>query len=222
MKLDAVIRWFMPKEERFHELFARNTANLLAGARLFTSVASSTSLEARRVKVVELKGLEHVGDGITHLIFDALNSTFITPMDREDIRSLANDLDDVLDYFESVATSLVLFELDESPEALRQFAAILESMSEEIERATALIWDLGNTKKIQESLIRVSELENRADHLYQTVIADLFKGKPDFGPKSGDPLEVMKWKEVYDGLENACDACKDTTHVLGNILVKGV
>ncbi len=222
MKLDAVIRWFMPKEERFHELFDRNTANLLAGARVFAAVAASTSLEMRRVKVVELKGLEHVGDQITNQIFDALNSTFITPMDREDIRSLANDLDDVLDYFESVATSLVLFELDDSPEALRQFAAILESMSEEIEGATSLIWNLGNAKAIQESLIRVSELENRADQLYQTVIAEIFKGKGGFGPKGGDPLEILKWKEVYDGLENACDACKDTTHVLGNILVKGV
>ena len=214
-----LLKWFMPREERFHELFARDTATLVAAAKVFKAVAESTDLETRRVKGVELKGLEHEGDLVTTQIFDALNSTFITPMDREDIRSLANDIDDVLDYFEMVSTTLILFELDGSPEALRQFAGILESMTVEVERATSLIWDLGNQSAIQQSLIRVSELENQADELYQTVIADLFKRREG---ATKDPLEVMKWKEIYDGLENACDACKDTAHVLGNILVKGV
>jgi predicted phosphate transport protein (TIGR00153 family) len=217
-----VFKWFMPKEERFQELFAKNTANMVAAAKVFSAIAASTSLETRRVKRVELQGLEHAGDKITHRIFDALNSTFITPMDREDIRSLATDLDDVVDYIESVATMLILFELEASPEALRQFASILESMCSEVDHAISLIWDLANAKRIQESLIKVSELENQADQLYQTVIADLFKGKGNLGPKSGDALEVMKWKEIYDSLENGCDACKETTHVLGNILVKGV
>lgn len=212
----------MPKEERFQELFAKNTANMVAAAKVFSAIAASDELETRRIKRVEIQGLEHEGDLLTHRIFDALNSTFITPMDREDIRSLANDLDDVVDCFEAVATMLGLFELDQSPEALRQFAVILESMSTEIDRATSLIWDMGNAKKIQESLIRVSDLENQADQLYQTVIADLYKGRPGLGPKNGEPLEIMKWKEIYDHLENGCDACKDTTHVLGNILVKGV
>jgi uncharacterized protein len=212
----------MPKEERFQELFAKNTANLVAAAKVFSAIAASTSLESRRIKRVEIQGLEHEGDLLTHRIFDALNSTFITPLDREDIRSLANDLDDVVDYFEAAATMLMLFEIDHSPEALRQFASILEAMSVEIDHATSLIWDMGNAKRIQESLMKVSELENQADQLYQTVISDLFKGREGLGPKGADPLEVMKWKEIYDTLENGCDAGKDTTHVLGNILVKGV
>lgn len=216
-----MFKWFMPKEERFQELFAENTANLVATAKVFSAIAAATSFETRRVKRVEIQALEHGGDKITHRIFDALNSTFITPMDREDIRELATGLDDVLDYVESVATMLILFELEASPEALRQFAAILEAMSEEIDHAISLIWDLANAKRIQESLIKVSALENQADQLYQTVIADLFKGREGLGPKPGDPLEIMQWKEVYDSLENGCDACKETTHVLGNILVKG-
>ncbi|HEV7516016.1 MAG TPA: DUF47 family protein, partial [Thermoanaerobaculia bacterium] len=155
MGADAVIRWLMPKEERFHELLAKDTANLVRGARLFVDIAGS-GLEQRRVKHVQLKALEHDGDGITRQIFDALNSTFITPFDREDIRELATDLDDILDYLEAVAHNLVLFELEESPEALRRFADILVEMAQEIDRMTALIWDMANERKIQEAIVRIS------------------------------------------------------------------
>jgi uncharacterized protein Yka (UPF0111/DUF47 family) len=84
---------------------------------------------------------------------------------------------------------------------------------EEIDRITGLLWNLAKTPEIQEKMVRVSELENRADSLYSTVIADLFKGKMP-------PLDILKWKEVYDGLEDACDACKDYTHVIGNVVTK--
>ena len=214
MGFDAVIKWLMPKEERFHELLAKDTANLVRGARIFVDIASSVSLEQRRVKHVELKAVEHDGDGITRQVFDALNSTFITPFDREDIRELATDLDDILDYLEAVAHNLVLFELEESPEALRRFADILVEMVQVIDRMTGFIWDLANERKIQEAIVRISELENQADRLYGTVIADLFKGN------GKNPLEILKWKEVYEGLEDACDECKDYTHAVGNVLVK--
>lgn len=215
-KFDAFIKWFMPKEERFHELFRRDTANLRAAATVFGAIARSTSLEDRRVKMVELEALEHEGDSITRQVFEALNSTFITPLDREDIRSLGTNLDDILDYLEAVARMLVLFEISESPEALRQFATILETMNEEIDRVTELVWDLGNQKAIGNSMVRISELENQADGLYTTVMADLFKR----GRAGAHPIETMEWKEIYDGLENACDACKEYTHVLGNIVIK--
>jgi uncharacterized protein len=214
MRLDAVIKWLMPKEERFHELLARDTANLVRGARLFLDIAGSASVAERRIKHVELKAVEHDGDGITRQIFDALNSTFITPFDREDIRALATDLDDILDYLEGVAHNLVLFELEESPEALRQFADILVAMTQEIDVMTALVWDLANERRIHESIVRISDLENHADRLYGTVIADLFKDQ------GRQPLDILKWKEVYEGLEDACDECKDYTHAVGNVLVK--
>jgi hypothetical protein len=213
MKLDSIIKWFMPKEERFHELLGKDTANLVRAARLFAEVASGTSLEERRVKAVELKAIEHEGDRLTRQVFEALNISFITPFDREDIRSLASDLDDIVDDLEGVAQYIVLFELKESPEALRQFATILVGMAEEIERATGLIWNMKNEEQIQAAIVRISELENQGDALYSTVIADLFK-------EGRRPAEILKWKEVYDGLESACDECKDYTHVLGNVVVK--
>jgi uncharacterized protein len=213
-KVDALIRWFMPKEERFHELFARDTANIVKAARSFAEFTDLADLETRRVKLVELRDIEHEGDRLTRQIFDALNSSFITPFDREDIRSLATDLDDALDYIEGVAQHLVNFELGESPDGLRQFARLLVEMAVEIDRITELIWNLSNERQIQEAIVRVSDQENDADVLYNTVIADLFR-------KNGrDPLEIMKWKEIYDGLENACDQFKNYTHIVGNVIVK--
>jgi predicted phosphate transport protein (TIGR00153 family) len=213
MRGDSIVKWFMPKEEQFHELLARDTQNLVKAAGLFVEVAASTNLDDRRAKKDLLKAIEHDGDMITREIFDALNATFITPLDREDISMIAANLDDILDYMESVAHNLVLFELHESPEPLRQFARILGTLVEQIDTVTKQIWDLSNDKEINASIVRISELENEADTLYSTVIADLFKsGK--------NPIEVMKWKEVYDGLENACDECRDYTHAIGNIVVK--
>src|SRR5512136_664948 len=143
MNVDRIIKWFMPKEERFHELLERATKNLLLSSQVFSEIAHATTLEDRRVKGVQLKALERDGDQITREIFEALNTTFITPFDREDIRSLASDLDDILDHLESVAKYLVLFELDEAPEPLRSFAEILASMCAEIDKLRVLIWDMG-------------------------------------------------------------------------------
>jgi uncharacterized protein len=213
-KVDALIRWFMPKEERFHELFAKDTANLLQAARLFSEFAHTADLEARRKKMPALKELEHQGDSITRQIFDALNSSFITPFDREDIRSIATDLDDILDYLEGVAQQLVNFDLGESTEGLRRFAEILVEMATEIDRVTELLWNLDNQRQIQERNVRLSDLENQADVLYNTLIADLFRAN------GRDPLQILKWKEIYDGLENACDQCKDYSHIIGNVIVK--
>ena len=213
-KVDSLIRMLLPKEERFHELLGKDTENLVRGVKLFSEIARSSDLEDRRVKTVELKAIEHEGDSITRQVFEALNSSFITPFDRDDIRSLTMDLDDILDYLEAVAQYLVILEISESTPALQQFAAILVAMIEEIHKATGLIWDMGNERGIHDSIVHISELENQADSLFNTVIADLFK-------KDGrSPIEIMKWKEVYDQLEDACDACKDYTHILGNVVIK--
>jgi predicted phosphate transport protein (TIGR00153 family) len=214
MKAAAILKWLRPKEGRFQELLDLDTANLVKGAGLFAEIAASRSLADRRVKWVELKKIEHEGDGLTRQIFDALNSTFITPLDREDIRSIGTDLDDILDYLEAVAHDLVLFELEESPEALRQFADILVKTVAEIALITSLVWDLGNETRIREGMVRISDFENQADQLYAAVIADLFRDS------RRNAIEVLKWKEVYEGLEDACDQCKDYTHIVGNVVVK--
>lgn len=214
MKFDAFIKRLMPRERRFQELLALDTANLVRGAQLFAELAEVARLDERRVKVVALKTVEHEGDQITRRIFDELNSSFITPLDREDIRSLSKDLDDILDSIEMVGQYLVLFELSDAPAALGQFATILVEMAVEIDRITGMLWDLAQAERIRQSIVHISDLENQGDRLYYAALAELFKGNGQH------PLEILKWKEVYDGLENACDQCKNYTHVVGNIVLK--
>ena len=214
MRVDSIIRWLMPKEDLFRGLLTQDAQNLLQGARLFEQIAASSSLEDRRAKGVELKAIEHEGDRVTRRIFEALHSTFITPLDREDIRSLAMDLDDALDNLDRASRHLTLFELSESHPALCQFGEILTAMAEQIDRAIGLVWDIRKVDQIQASLVRISELENQGDDVYNSVIAELFKGD------GLSPVEILKWKVVYDGLEDACDQCKDLAHILGNIVIK--
>jgi predicted phosphate transport protein (TIGR00153 family) len=215
MKLDSLIKFFLPREERFRELLEKDTQNLVKAAELFLEIARATRLEDRRVKLVELKALEHEGDDITRQVFEALNSSFITPLDREDIRSVTVDLDDILDYLEGIARYLVIFEIDEAPEPLTRFAEILLEMIREIDTVTRLIWDLGNERRVRESTVRISELENQGDDLYITVMSDLLREG-----SGNDPISVMKWKEIYENLEDACDSCKDFTHIVGNVVIK--
>ncbi len=215
MRLDSIIKKFLPREERFQELLLKDTQNLTRAAELFLVIARSTRLEDRRIKLVELKALEHEGDNITRQVFEALNRSFITPLDREDIRSIAVDLDDILDYLEGIAHYLVIFQIDEAPEPLTRFAEILLEMVGEIDSVTRLIWNLGNEPAIRDKMVRISELENQGDDLFLTVIADLFRA--DSGRS---PIETMKWKEIYQNLEDACDSCKDFTHIIGNVVIK--
>lgn len=215
MRLDTLIHWFLPRQERFQELLGRDTQNLVLSARLFLAIAQSTSLADRRIKLVELKTLEYEGDQITRQIFEALNSTFITPFDREDLRSLAIDIDDILDYLEGIAQFLVLFELEEAPEALTRFSEILLELVLQVDHLTRMIWDMKNEREIASGIVRVSELENQADALYLSVLAALFRKGSGY-----EAVEIAKWKEIYQGLEDACDCCKDFTHVLGNIVIK--
>jgi hypothetical protein len=215
MGLASILRFLMPHEERFHELLDQDTRNLVRAAELFLAVTQTRDLDQRRIKLVELKSVEHEGDQITRRIFEALNSTFITPFDREDIRMIAVDIDDVLDYLEGIAQFLVLFEIDEIPEPLRRFSEILLELCREIDEMTRLVWDMKNTPRIQEKMVRVSELENQADALYLTVLGALFRAE-----NGKSALEVMKWKEIYDHLEHTLDQAEDVANVLESITIK--
>ena len=121
----------------------------------------------------------------------------------------------ILDYLEGIARYLVIFQIDEAPEPLTRFAEILLEMVGQIDSVTRLIWDLGNEAQVRDKLVRISELENQGDDLFLTVIADLFRA--DSGRNA---MDTMKWKEIYQNLEDACDSCKDFTHIIGNVVIK--
>jgi len=215
MKLQQMFQWLVPRDERFRALFREDAENLRVVGRLLFEVLRETDVNRLREKALELKNQEHRGDEITRQVFDTLNHSFLTPIDREDIRELASGIDDVLDDMEMVSSLMVQFKLRGGSEEILQMSQILASCSEEIEKLVALFWDPDKAKEVERGMVRVSELENQADALFNLMITKLFESaKPE------SAIEVMKWKEVYQALEDSVDRAKSVAHTIGNIVSK--
>ena len=215
MKLQEMFQWLVPRDERFRALFREDAENLRVVGRLLFEVLRETDVNRLREKALELKNQEHRGDEITRQVFDTLNHSFLTPIDREDIRELASGIDDVLDDMEMVSSLMVQFKLRGGSEEILQMSQILASCSEEIQKLVALFWDPDKAKEVERGMVRVSELENQADALFNLMITKLFESaKPE------SAIEVMKWKEVYQALEDSVDRAKSVAHTIGNIVSK--
>jgi predicted phosphate transport protein (TIGR00153 family) len=199
---------FIPREEKFFDLFLDDAQNVLAGARMLEEMFRSYDQRERIAS--QLRDLERRGDGISHDIGQRLERTFVTPFDREDIHQLISRLDDVLDFIEEIADTCILYRItDPSPPAQAQ-AETLVKANEEIVRA---LEKLRTFKGVSPHWIEIHRLENEGDRIARQAMADLFTN-------GTDPVEVIKWKDVYALLEDAIDACEDVANVIERIVVK--
>ena len=213
MNLDKVLRWFMPKEERFHELLDRDTRHLLKSAQLFLEIARSGDFADRQAKTKELSALEHEGDLITRDVFNALNSTFITPLDREDIHGLASGLDDVLDCIEGVASRMWTFKLAKPTPEVKKLVDVIVKAVEQIFEAVDHLEKLGHVHAFCK---QINILEYEADVICREAIADLF----DKAETAAELKDLIKLKEIYTRLEVAADRCEDVANVIEEIILK--
>jgi uncharacterized protein Yka (UPF0111/DUF47 family) len=203
--------WFIPKEEDFFELFERAARNAHEGAVLFVQLLEDFDRLEERVKLI--KDIEHAGDKITHDTIDRLNRTFVTPMDREDIHELVCRIDDIIDLIDTcVNRRLVYRSRSITPEAL-ELARCLRHATLVIVETVPLLRDMKNSRRIAEKCIAINTQENEADRLMQAALTALFKDP-------GDPLEVIKWKDLYEKIEAATDRCEDVANVLDTIVLK--
>ena len=200
-----------PREETFLPQFARGAEVILEAARVLDALAASPILDDERA--VRIKQLEHQGDQIAHETFDLLNRTWITPIDREDIHVLVRNLDDVLDYIDAAAARIVLYRIASTTPELKKITSIIVQSAEAIQKAMALLSDLKHSKQILEACVEINRLENEADTVAQLAIGRLFA-------EAKDPIEVMKWKEIYDFVEGATDRCEDVANTLEAIVIK--
>lgn len=204
----------IPREERFFDLFERNADNLVEGAK--TLVQALEQPQARQVHAARLVEVEHWADEVTHQIMAALNRTFVTPIDREDIAGLAHALDDVVDHMEAALTRMQLFKLDgPSPLAL-ELAQLVLQQTEAIHRAVPLLRQKDAMKRIHECLVEINSLENHADRVLEQVLSTLYTDVADLGTL----IDRMKWREVYELLETATDRAEDVANVLEGIVLK--
>jgi predicted phosphate transport protein (TIGR00153 family) len=198
----------IPRDERFFEMFTDDVANVLTAARTLETFFGS--YDQRERIGAQLRELEHKGDQISHEIGHKLEATFVTPFDREDIHALISRLDDVIDLIEEVADTCILYRISQPTRAAQKQAEIITRQCIQIREAIA---HLPGFRNLEQYWIEVHRLENEGDQLARKAIADLFAG-------GGHPLDVMKWKDVYDLLENAIDACEDVANVIERIVVK--
>jgi uncharacterized protein len=198
----------IPREERFFDMFVEDSANVLGAARLLEEMLRTYDDLPRRT--AELRDAEHRGDEISHDIGHRLEGTFVTPFDREDIHSLISGLDDVLDYVEEVGDTFVLYRI-ETPSAIAvQQASIIVKQCELLHEA---LLHLRGFKNLDRYWIEVHRLENEGDQVVRGAIAGLFDGETD-------PIEVIKWKKIYNLLEATVDACEDVANIIERIVVK--
>jgi len=198
----------VPRETKFFDMFAEMSANLEEGARVLADVLSTG--EAVAVKVQRIKELEHRGDDMTHALITKLNQTFITPFDREDIHKLASSLDDVLDLINAAGDRLILYKISNVPHAAEELADIIVKQCVQLTQA---VKKLEKHDNVLDYCVEINRLENEADHVVRTAIANLFETEKD-------PIALIKIKELYEVLERATDMAEDAANVLESVVVK--
>lgn len=199
---------FVPREKIFFEQFSRAAANLVDGARLLNEMLIDyKDPMASHEAIVEA---EHRGDFITHEIIRTLNTTFVTPMDREDIHALASGVDDVMDFIEAAADIFVLHGIPEPTDTARSQTDVLLRATQGVQQA---IDNLKRFKNLEQYWVLVNEIENEGDKLYRRAIAELFGG-------DHKAMDVLKWKEIYDQIEDAIDGCEKVANILEAIVLK--
>jgi len=199
----------IPREVRFFDLFDRQSEHIIKAAAVLHEMVHHFA--DARAKAHAIKEIEHEGDQITHEIVRKLNTTFITPLDREDIHALATRLDDVLDFIEAVAERLVVYRIKEPTSASRAMAEVIVKMTHSMDRAIKCLRTMD--PGFHEHAVEVNRLENTADDLLRDSLAALFE-------EQGDPIEVIKWKEIYETMETVTDRCEDVANVIESIILK--
>jgi uncharacterized protein len=199
----------IPQKREFFELYNRAAANILAIAERLVELLDSFPRGADDL-VREVKELEHEGDRLTHELIDLLNRTFVTPFDRDDMYRLAGALDDICDHVDEAAGRVVSYGVTEIREQARGQAQVIRRAAGKLAEAVGgLEW----FKESRRELIELRELEDEGDRLVHDAVSSLFSD-------GVDPLTVIRWKDIHEGLEEAVDACENAADVLEAILVK--
>jgi predicted phosphate transport protein (TIGR00153 family) len=200
----------VPRTSEFYDLFTAAGENALEAARLVD--ARFRAFPEREVRQAQVKELENKGDDLTRQIIELLNPQYITPFDREDIYELAKAIDDVVDFIENASDLLTLYKVERPmPQSLEQCRILVEA-AEHLSRA---IGELRGFRNAERHLVEVKAREDEADSLLREAIAGLFENHVD-------PVEVIRWKDIFEALEDAIDACETAADVVGNIVVKNL
>jgi uncharacterized protein len=213
MKLDKIFSFLAPKEGKFYPLFKDASANLIIAAELLVELLKEQDWEKREIVVQKIKEAELVGDQIAKNLYMTLNSTFITPFDREDIYDLISTTDSVVDLINGTAKRIHLYHVGEIPPEFVEMANSIHLASIEINTTFNGLRDVLNLSKYKENCHKISEIEEMGDEINHRYTAKLFR-------EETDAIELIKKKDVLQSLEKAIDRCDDVADIISSVIVK--
>jgi predicted phosphate transport protein (TIGR00153 family) len=200
-----------PKEENFFDYFEELANKIEEGGRLFLEMTENHDYS--EAKVAKLKEIEHEADVITHRTYEKMHKTFLTPIDREDIYALVNKMDSIIDVIEATAVRIYLYKVKKPDDEIIKQAKILNDAITIVKSIVHAMRNMKNSKMILEGCVEINTLENAGDVVLRTIITDLFI-------KEKDAIELLKWKEIFERLEEAIDVCEDVSNIVEGIVLK--
>ena len=202
---------FLPRNPKFFDYFDRDTEVLVRTAEEFCRFLESSGDPREHSK--RLKALEHEADRVTHEAMELLHRSFITPLERGDLRRLILALDEVVDYLDDAARRIALYEVGAILPEVCAMGKVLVDLARGVQAAVHDLRNLRKKNRVLEHCIEIQRLENLGDHLHHIALAAIFK-------IGLDPLMVMKWKEIVDLIELAMDAAEEVAHVIEGIVLE--
>lgn len=201
-----------PKDDTFFNLFIQSANKVYEGALLLKEIVADPTKDLR-VKVKRMKEIEEEGDENTHLILSQLNKSFITPLDREDIYQIAKEIDEILDCIEDTAHSILIFGIKNCREEAITITELIISAAKEIQSMTEALKDTKNTKMLYKKIVEINRIENEGDLIYRGAVTKLFA-------EETKPIEIIKWKEIFEFLENTLDLSEDLANTIEGVVMK--
>ena len=202
---------FLPRETSFFDFFEQHAALTIEGTKEFLSLVTTGANIPTKCR--RISDIEHETDTITHRCVEALHRTFITPIDRDSIHRLITRMDDVMDFVEAAAERIDLYEVTVMTPEVRDMADVLHRAAVQVEAAMRGLRSMKEPQEMLKLCIDINRLENEADAILRRSVARLFK-------EEKDPILVIKWKEIYENLENATDRCEDVANIIEGVVLE--
>ena len=213
MALNSILKFFLPKDRIFYDLFEKVADNVAIMGTKLEHVVGEPDFDKRASLISQLEDLEHDNDELTHRIFTELGRNFITPFDREDIHYLASALDDIADYIYASAKKINFYRVNPNDSGLQKFADMIEQSAMHVKTAVIELRNMKNMRLMTEALVKINSIENQADDVFDMSIERLFATE-------ADAKEVIKKREIYQAMEIVTDKCEDASNVIESIIVK--
>ena len=201
----------IPRDEKFYDMFEELANKIEEGGNMFTDILNN--YEQSEAKIAKLKEIEHEADIITHRTYEKMHRTFLTPLDREDIYNLVNKMDSVLDMIEAAAVRMQLYKIKKPADEIKELARILNLAIGKIKKIVHALRDKKKSQEILEDCVEINTLENEGDIVLRMTMARLFE-------REKDPIELIKWKEIFERIEESIDVCEDVSNIIEGIVLK--